>query len=190
MGTRGAIAFVIDGVEKVTYNHFDSYPSELGEHVRNWLATEIEANNDLELKEQVRNLRLVNEDESPTDEDREHFSKFWNKNVSSGDDWYSLLRETQGNPGAILAAGAMCDASSFPRDSLFCEWAYVVDFDAEVLEVYQGFQKSPPTEGRWVGQEGSGGGYFPVQRIASWPFHALPDHETFGSTLEPADEDE
>lgn len=30
MGTRGFITFVIDGVEKTAYNHFDSYPSNWG----------------------------------------------------------------------------------------------------------------------------------------------------------------
>lgn len=35
------------------------------------------------------------------------------------------------------------DNSSFAHDSLMCEWAYVVDLDRNVLEVYSGFNKNP-----------------------------------------------
>jgi hypothetical protein len=33
MGTRGTWGFVLDGEEKLTYNHFDSYPDCLGVEV-------------------------------------------------------------------------------------------------------------------------------------------------------------
>ena len=33
MGTSGAIGFVVDGKEFVAYNHFDSYPENLGKEV-------------------------------------------------------------------------------------------------------------------------------------------------------------
>jgi hypothetical protein len=29
----------------------------------------------------------------------------------------------------------------FAADSLFCEWAYVIDLDKDVFEVYRGFNK-------------------------------------------------
>lgn len=180
MGTRGAIVFVIDGIEKVGYNHWDSYPSGLGVHVLEWMREQANLFLDDELRQQVRALQLVDEDEEPTEEERERFSKYWNKSVSTGQDWYSLLRETQGKPGEILAAGAMTDGGNFPLDSLFCEWAYVIDLDTEVFEVYKGFQKSPPTEGRWVDRgKADGQGYWPVQRVVSWKFGELPDNDDF-----------
>ncbi len=33
MGTRGLYGFRKDGVNKLTYNHYDSYPSGLGKHI-------------------------------------------------------------------------------------------------------------------------------------------------------------
>ena len=34
MGTRGAYGFRINDKDKVTYNHFDSYPDGFGKHNR------------------------------------------------------------------------------------------------------------------------------------------------------------
>lgn len=34
------------------------------------------------------------------------------------------------------------DNIDFAKDSLYCEWAYVVDLDLEVLEVYRGFNRT------------------------------------------------
>ena len=64
MGTRGAIGFRLDGVDKVAYNHFDSYPSGLGADV----LTELCGKPNWEkMKEQVRNLAFLNQDVPPTE---------------------------------------------------------------------------------------------------------------------------
>lgn len=38
------------------------------------------------------------------------------------------------------------DQREFAADSLFCEWVYVIDLDKEIVEVYEGFNKSPLTQ--------------------------------------------
>ncbi len=62
----------------------------------------------------------------------------------------SLSRETS---GAILVLVAHATAKrplpvrrepEFANDGLFCEWAYVVDLDADVLEVYEGASDKTP----------------------------------------------
>lgn len=39
MGTRGLLGFIIKGVKKGTYNHWDSYPTGLGLAIMRWIQT-------------------------------------------------------------------------------------------------------------------------------------------------------
>ena len=170
MSTRGAICFVIDGQEKVVYNQADSYPDGLGEDIAAWLRAAVSS--EAETADAVRRLAAVSGE--PTDEDRVRLAAFRDPRVNQGEGWYSLLRQTQGDPAAILAAGVYESAEGFPLDSLFCEWAYVVDFDDRRLEVYEGYQRTPITRGRWADRSACRDGYYPVQAVASWPFDELP----------------
>lgn len=195
MGTRGFVGFVVDGVEKIAYNHFDSYPSGLGIDVLAWLRIAGDLN---AAREAAQALRVVDPESEPTDEDIERLGGYLNSNVGERrerPDWYQLLRETQGNPAAMLDAGVIEDAANFPLDSLFAEWGYIVDFDAEVFEVYQGFQHAAHDRGRFAHREpnvrpASGAEYYPCALVCSWPLDALPDEKTFTETAEPPEEAE
>lgn len=220
MGTRGALGFVLAGNEKITYNQYDSYPDGLGEDVLSWLRAalglpvdvrdilaaeevgtpeKVNPESEARLRRQVERLAKV-PDREPTGSDREQLAEFTDRDVSTGEDWYALLRRTQGEPERLLRAGLYEDASEFPLDSLFCEWAYVVDLDTRQFEVYRGFQVAPPTAGRWVGKQAatpaqdwqSGGVYYPVALIHAWSFDELPAPEVgalAGATYEPGEED-
>lgn len=154
MGTRGLVGVVIDGEIKSSYNHWDSYPSGLGvkvvETVQGFLSSPDGLAN---LKNKARAMTLVNEDEQPTVEQATRFLGHADTEVSTGaiQEWYVLLRKLQGDLAGMLEAGVMIDGSGFELDSLFCEWAYLVDLDREVLEVYQGFQTERHDKGRWAG---------------------------------------
>lgn len=194
MGTRGALAFVIAGEEKVTYNHWDSYPDGLGADVLEWLRGALSNEDPMReanLREAVAALSPV-PDRPPTHEEYDRLIKFSNPSVGGRDEkdaWYRLLRETQGDPAKILAAGLYEPKPDFPLDSLFCEWAYVVDFDFRTFEVYQGFRQSPPTRGRWVGKQSTedysavSREYYPVQRVRVWGFDRLPTTEALKELL-------
>lgn len=196
MGTRGFLGFVIDGTEKIAYNHFDSYPSGLGSDVLSWLR--IAASEGVEhIEERARALTVVEADSTPTAEQIEQLREFANLNVGEQtvDDWYVLLRETQGKPGAILQAGYMEDAHDFPRDSLFAEYGYLVDLDAKVFEAYRGFQTSEHDRGRFAARgpadrspSSLGDIYYPCALVASWPLDQLPTDDEFSAALD-ADEE-
>jgi hypothetical protein len=187
MGTRGFITFVVDGEEKTAYNHFDSYPDGLGVDVLKWLHAARDSVS--ALRDQAKALRVVDPESTPTAEDIERLHKYADPRVSSQrlDEWYVLLRDTQGNPHAMLDAGVIEDASGFPADSLFAEWGYVVDLDAEVFEVYQGFQRAQHSKGRFARLDGDNG-YYPVAKVRSWAFHELPTVEDFEAVFAGDDE--
>lgn len=69
MSTRGFISFVIDGQEKTTYNHSDSYPDWLGVRVLAALKGECVT------PDAVRALRVVTEDTPPAAADIERLGR-------------------------------------------------------------------------------------------------------------------
>jgi len=182
MGTRGFLGFTADGKTSIAYNHYDSYPSFLGCNVLGWLRTADLA----QAKVAAAALRAVDDDTPPTDEELRCLHEYLDPGVGGPTptgriSWYQLLRHTQGDPQAMLDAGLYEDASTFPIDSLFCEWGYLVDFDARILEVYKGFQKTPHAAGRFAflgGEESNVSEeedrYYPVRLIAFWDFDELP----------------
>ena len=180
MGTRGFIGFVVDKAEKITYNHFDSYPEGLGADVLKWARGGDPLNR---LADGVRKLEKVDEDAKPTPEQRARYALFTDSGVSEGDDWYAVLRNTQGDPAKILEAGVYADAGEFPQNSLYCEWGYLVDLDTRTFEVYRGFQTEPHDKGRFAHRGGTTAGYFEVALIASWSLDALPEEDAFLAEL-------
>lgn len=175
MGTRGIYGFIVDGVEKIGYNHSDSYPSWLGTRILN----ELRSSDIKELADRARRLQVI-EDESrwPTPEQiSEVIAKTGTPNGDSRD-WYWLLRDTQGDLEMTLRSGYVIDYADFARDSLFCEWGYLVNFDTGFLEIYKGFQTEPHAEGRFSALPAlDGTEYYPVRLIAAYSLGELPEPE-------------
>jgi hypothetical protein len=188
MGTRGLTGFVIDGQVKAQYQQFDSYPSGVGADVVAAFASgKITA-------EGVRAITLVKGDSKPTKTQIKRLEKYSNTGVSTGslDEWYVLLRETQGDVLAMIEAGFMIDSSSFAADSLFCEWGYLINLDTNTLEVYRGFQtdkskvvgrfaemvSDPPPEhnGKPIHEQ-----YYPITLVAEFK---AEDLNTFNLVME------
>ena len=189
MGTRGVIGFRIDDKDKVMYNHMDSYPGYLGVKILEDIdeIISLDVRNQLQLrkleklKQNVRNIRLVDEEEklSPVDIEWAKQHGFANFNVGGEEiSWYQLLRGLQGNVIDCLKHSVMLDAKDFIKDSLFCEWGYIINLDSLELEVWEGFQ-TEPTEGNRYGEGVSytshrGDHYYPCKKVASWPLDELP----------------
>jgi len=171
MGTRGIMGFRVDGTDRLIYNHWDSGPSWLGGNVVKFLrGCDLDA-----VREQVRALRDVGGTE-PTAEDRKQFAHLTDNRVSTGADWYALIRQTQGDPAATLECGVFEGSNSFMADSLFCEYAYVINLDANVFEVYRGFQDRSHSQGRYAEMEDGGSdGYKPVALVGAFPIEDIPE---------------
>lgn len=179
MGTKGFVAFAVDGELKVTYNHYDSYPACLGMIVLVDVSRWVMRGEVAEWAALARKLTAVSDETPPTPEQIERL-KFWGSlraRKSKTATWYELLRETQGNPEAILRAGHYEPVDNFPAKSGIAEWGYVIDFDAEKLEAYAGRQTKPHDLGRFAKMTPTVEGYWPVALVWESSFGELPRDE-------------
>lgn len=143
MSTRGYLGLKKNGELKGMYNHFDSYPSGLGVSI-------IETLNEINSEERIKVLndtydfiQLVDEDSKPTKEQikicKDSGVANFVVSTKSEDDWYCLLRETQGNLMVYIdkVIPYMLNGNDFINDTLFCEWYYIINLDTNKLEVHE-----------------------------------------------------
>lgn len=165
MGTRGCYGFRKNGIDKLTYNHYDSYPDYLGKI----MVTFCKETSLDEMNEIYDRLILVNTGGKPTAEQIEECKQYYDGNVSNQtvEDWYCLLRKTQGDLN-VYKTGLkyMIDDHDFIKDSLFCEYAYIINLDTKKLEFWVGFQKTPDEKNRYGTEDDRG--YYPCKMVASY----------------------
>lgn len=179
MGTRGIFGIRIDGQDKVSYNHSDSYPGGLGAD----FVAEVKQLAKLNLAvviAQARNLKVVDGHSKPTAEDVKRLAAFTNLGVGeqSTDDWYYVLRDLQGRLKDSLDVGVMIDSQSFLQDSLFCEYAYILNLDEKIVEFYKGFNRHPDARGRYAGtqraDDGRANEFWGVELVGTCPMDKIP----------------
>lgn len=177
MSTRGIYGIRKGKEDKITYNHSDSYPDCLGYTMAEFCATtSID-----ELNNIYERIELVDENTKPTTEQVKACAEYTNTSVSTGstDDWYCLLRELQGHPEKwkkIDGTIYMIDDAEFIKNSLFCEYGYIINLDTECLEFWIGWQKVPWDENRY-GTERNDSGYYPCWMIKEYPLKDItPDN--------------
>lgn len=191
MGTRGTYGVRVNGEDKLTYNHFDSYPDGgLGDWVVGAVKTILAEGTDKYTK-LAADMRLVSQDSQATPEDIEKYKQFCDTSVDDGraENWYVLLRLLQGDLLAQLRAGIMIQDNEFIKDSLWCEYGYIINFDDGVFEAYEGFQEKPHSKGRYVPRgkqkreleriantlaDTSDKKYYPCALVAKYPLNAIP----------------
>jgi hypothetical protein len=192
MGTRGAFGVTIDGVDKIGYNQYDSYLSVGGMNTLRFLRETLQSPHRGEgwLRDKAARLRLVSEGRGkPTKADIQALKPFTDLGVSTGktDDWYCLTRHTHGSLEGILVCGYILDSLSFLSDSLFCEYAYVINCDTRKLEVYRGYQRKPHRRGRFAEMveqaEGGRDQYYPVALVTALSFDKLPSNLNVVQTI-------
>jgi len=179
MGTRHLIAAMVDGKYKIAqYGQHDGYISGQGVDVLTFLR-----NSDLDaFKENVRKCEWMTEADSD-DIDAKH-----------GANWSTFYPELSRDAGSkVLEMVAkkplkLNDQISFAHDSLFCETAYVIDFDKGTFEVFAGFNQEPITEGRFLSKPDVEE-YHPVKLIKSYQLDALPDEDQLIADCEPEDDE-
>lgn len=195
MGTRHMIGVVLDGEFRVAqYGQWDGYPSGQGVDVLNFLRAKRNVD---ALREGAASVRFA------TAEDRSRVQSFC-ASIGSTDGWMdmeqaekyqaefpALSRDVGSDILEMVAAGGVefvNDSRDFAKDSLFCEWAYVVDLDNNLLECYKGFQTKAPSAGRWAGVKD--GEYGAVDLAATFSLDDLPTDQEFCSMLDSYEDEE
>lgn len=181
MGTRHLIAVYQGGTHKIAqYGQWDGYPSDQGKNILAFLqdASKVHMLRDYRLKNcrflTQAEIDKINLEKNPI-ESRPQLSR------NLGSDILTLA--------ASVDSLSLVDNIEFAADSLFCEWAYVIDFDQNVFEVYKGFNTKPAT-GRFADLPTEDGSeYQPVTLIKSYPLDDLPSYEQFIADCDPEDED-
>lgn len=167
MSTRGAYGFYKDGKAKVGYNHSDSYISGLGVAMARYIRRNFK-----KLNAHCDALTLVQADEEVTDTKvlrARHRANGTKDPVT----WYDALRNAMGDIPALVKLGHITDDEDFLRDSLFCEFAYIINLDTGMLEVYQGFQKDPKkVKGRYAFSGPSEQGYAACSLVSEIPLNS------------------
>jgi hypothetical protein len=194
MGTRNLTMVIHKEETKIAqYGQWDGYPEGQGVTILNF----VRKKNDLKkLRAKLEKVRFGTKD------DEKKLDKFL-KSIGSNDGWMTMDQAEKYHKqypyasrdigGEILEMVAyskdeeivLTDSTSFAADSLFCEWAYVVDLDKNVLECYSGYNKEPLGDDerfKTVKTE-DGSKYTPIRCLKKYDLNALPTKRKFISEL-------
>lgn len=195
MGTRNLTAVYVDGEYKIAqYGQWDGYPQGQGMTCLNFAKKFLANKNDREaFAEKVRACSWITDEETErrNAKIRNGEVKNW-KNV-----WPELSRDTGADILEMVAKsenGLMLHNNiDFAADSLFCEWAWVIDLDAGTFEGYRGFnqtQELTPDDRFYFLAEKEEGGYKAITLAAKWSLDELPEEDAFLEAFKEEEEEE
>ena len=191
MGTRHLISVHTNGEYKVAkYCQWDGYPSGNGLSILYFLR-----NCDMdEFKAAIAECTFLTQ--ADIDEMNKCIEQKRNENPGYiwSRDYPELSRDTSAEILEFICDGGVrktIDDLKFAADSLFCEWAYVIDLDKGTFEVFEGFNKDPLAEEErfYPMEEFAKGGYHPVKFIKSFDLDNLPTEKEFLEHFKADDEE-
>lgn len=188
MGTRNLTAVVLNGEYKIAqYGQWDGYPSGQGKTALQFLRSK---KNQAALKKALSRVQFIEQAEIDKALNLVGAHDGWLTSEQSKrfDEMFPLLTRDHG--AEILALVAASDKPmlqngiTFAEDSLFCEWAYVVDFDKNSFEVYKGFVRKPfGKKQRFYAATPNKGGYYPIKLAKRFDLGDLPTYKEFLEAL-------
>lgn len=147
MGHRNIVGTLKNGVLHGSYAQWGGYPTgtprEFQTKLREFLNEKDYTLSEVWelLRTKVDEMTYVDEGESPTPDQAEKYAHLTDGRVSTGGDWYATLRNLQGNIVGMLMEGIATDQPNFLKDSLFCEYGMILDFDSDKVVLLRGFNK-------------------------------------------------
>lgn len=186
MGTRGLTMVIENATTKVgQYGQWDHYPEGQGKTILNLL----HSFDMKKFKEKVSKLRWLNDKEI----EKVNHDPLWTKNYPylSRDAGGEILNaiyneklkvydddERKYKEKKVKIIG-LIDQSEFAADSLFCEWAYVIDLDKGTFEVYNGFNKTKLKKTERFAHLKGENEFHPVKHVITFKLNKLPTEEKF-----------
>lgn len=174
MGTRHLTAVVLNGEYKIAqYGQWDGYPSGQGLTALSFVRSKT---NREKLKRQLKHCIFVPKDELQTSYavNPDNFERnFPFIDRDHGAEILDLVSKAEERPIKLQ------NSIDFAGDSLFCEWAYVIDFDKNVFEVYKGFSKKLIKSGRFSGYNVPTSEYRPIRMARKYSLSRLPTDKLF-----------
>lgn len=205
MGTRNLTMVQKDGEYKIAqYGQWDGYPSGNGIDILNFM----DGGHELDrLEGSLANVDWIADEENQkqwalagageTDRWVSMDVAYKHRNMfpeNSRDTGAGILRIVSNFvPSADRQKLLLQDTRDFAGDSLFCEWAYVIDFDKRTFEVYEGFNTEPlnPEERFYnTARDMDNPEYFQIRLKKSYSLDNLPSREQFLADCEPEEEEE
>lgn len=184
MGTRNLTMVIYKEQPKIAqYAQWDGYPEGQGLTILDFLKNV----NIEKFKERIEHLEFFNEEELETiNNDKNWVEKY---PYLSRDLGGKILQAVYNNyyeddnifPKNLITCKIekLVDNSDFAADSLFCEWAYVIDLDKNTFEVYEGFNKIPLNENERFYKLKPNKEYYPVKLAKCYELNNLPDQNDF-----------
>jgi hypothetical protein len=179
MGTRNLTVVILNKQVKVAqYGQWDGYLDGQGKTIFKF----IEQMNTRKFKKALKECRFMT--------DKEVKQTWTNCGAEPNSDTVSFDiadKHTEKYPGLSRDTGAkvlqliqngtvkeLKNEYEFAADSLFCEFAYVLDMDNKTLEIYKGFNKTKP-KGRFAKMKSTDKDYNPVTLYKRLKFHECTD---------------
>ena len=195
MGTRNLTMVIQNEKTKIAqYGQWDGYPEGNGVRILDFVRSKLRMQ---KLREKLKNVKFS------TKKDEKKVDDFLNS-IGCTDGWMNMdqakkYHEAFPYLSRDIGAGILelvsestdkeiilVNSTDFAGDSLFCEWAYVIDLDNNQLEVYSGFNKSPlGPEERFAHMKRSkdSSEYGAIRFLKKYDLNALPTKKKFISEL-------
>lgn len=135
MGTRGTITLIFKGKKIVMYNHFDSYPTGLGEILVSDIKALLAKMTLDDLVRVLDSLKIVTEGSIPSADDLLFLNEKYGFEFKPDSEysWYKLLRHCQGSLKNTIESCYLLDFGN--RNE---EWNYILDFEKKKFSVKPG----------------------------------------------------
>ncbi|MGN6103520.1 MAG: hypothetical protein ACTHU0_00205 [Kofleriaceae bacterium] len=189
---------MFDGEYRIAqYGQWDHYPSGQGltalEFCRKWLRDPV---SESRFVSNMLACRWITEEECDAALDhigcpsgsmtRKQAEKFHNTfPLLTRDLGAEVLQAIAADGGGLLE-----NQINFAGNSLFCEYAYVVDLDNRTFEVFKGFNQHPLQEGERFANLAPKDDYYPVRLLALFSLDDLPTKSEFLKATQRADEED